>query len=349
MAVSAMSTDSRRQIRVLVQDGRARSDSEPLIAHVAFHLGRCGIRLDRARVNRRPRRPYEDYTALIATSDYPVELRKRLDCYGKSRSAMPSRPESLEWLQQAGIPTMRWSLARDHRELDDLFERWKTDAVLLKPSGSLGGTSVSLFTRHRAPEIEWNPGRDVFCPEVNPNDGDICKLEMFGPTVLLGWRSRVLPARSRMSEGLAQGLFGAYGVRELFDWHGEMLEAARRFGEFALDRGYGHMSLDFMRNPEGRFEAIEVNLGNVALWWTSQFRSFRRRYARGVHGMLVEKHGAPATLAPVRVRLRNILSWGVLMKPKLIGREIQAARFRRRYSDELVSLHGASPLLEEPK
>jgi hypothetical protein len=236
---------------------------------------------------------------------------------------------------------MRWSLARDHRELDDLFERWKTDAVLLKPSDSCGGTSVSLFARHRATEIEWNPARDIFCPEVNPDDGDVYKLEMFGPTVLMGWKSRVPHSRSRMTDGLARGLVGIYGVRELFDWPDEILGAARKLGEFALDRGYGHISLDFMRNRRGGFEAIEVNLGNVALWWTAQFPSFRRRYARGVHRMLVDKHGAPATPAPAEVRLHNFLFWGVLMRPKLIGREIQGAHFRRRYMDELVSRNAA--------
>ena len=340
MAPSETSTESRRPMRILVVDGRLRSDSEPLIAHVAFHLGRFGIQLDRVRVNREPRRPYDAYTALIATSDFPIELRQRLACYGKSRTDMPSRPKTLDWLQRAGIPTMRWSLARDRRELDDLFGHWQTDMVLLKPSGSLGGTSVSMFTRDRAPKIEWDSERDVFCPEVNPDDGDLYKLEMFGPTVLLGWMSRVPPARSRVSGGLVQGLFGAYGVRQLFEWPEDILAAARRFGQFALDRGYGHTSMDFMRNRQGGFEAIEVNLGNVALWWTTRFPFFRRRFARGVYRMLVEKHGAPASPAPVAVRLLNGLGH-TLMKPKLIGREIQAARFRRRYSDELVSRHAA--------
>jgi hypothetical protein len=327
-------------MRILVLDGQPRCLSEPLIADVASHLGRYGIRLDRTRASRPPRRRYEAYAALIATSDYPFELRKRIPCYGESRSNMPSRAETLEWLRQAGLPTMRWSLARDPRELDELFERWDTDAVLLKPSDSCGGTSVSLFARHRAPEIAWNPEKDVFCPEVNPDDGDVYKLEMLGPTVLLGWKSHSPPSRSRMVDGGVQGLFGLYGVRELFDWPDEILAAARRFGEVALDRGYAHISLDFMRNREGGFEAIEVNLGNVALWWTTQFRSFRRRYARGVERMLAERHGAPATPAPVAVRLRSAAR-GTLIKPKLIVREIQAARLRGRHAGELASRNAA--------
>jgi len=235
---------------------------------------------------------------------------------------------------------MRWSLASDHREVDGLFERWRTDAVLLKRTGFSGGKGVSFFTRDRASGFEWDTRKDLFCPEVNPNDGDVYKLEMFGPTVLLGWKSRVPPARSRMSGGVAQGLFGAYGIRELFDWPEASLKAARVFGEFTLDRGYGHTSLDFMRRPDGQFEAIEVNLGNVAVWWTTQFLSFRQHYAQAVHRMLVERHGASETPAHAAIRVQNWLS-GAVKKPKLIVREFQAARFRRSYSEELVSQHAA--------
>ena len=293
-------------MRVLVMDGRKRRNSEPLIATTAF----------------------------------PIELRSRLDCYGGSQSNKPSRPETPGWLQQAGFPTMRWSLASDHHEIAELFESWRTDVILLKRSGTFGGESVLLFSRDHVPEIEWNPHKDLFCPEVNPDDGDIYKLEMFGPTLLLGWMSRVPPARSRMSGGVVRGLFGAYGVRDLFDWPETIPRAASTFGEFALNQGYGHVSLDFMRNRDGQFEAIEVNLGNVALWWTTQFPAFRRRYAHAIHRMLVERNGASSTPANAVVRIGNWVS-GAVKKPKLLVREIQAARFRRRYTAELEAQHAS--------
>jgi hypothetical protein len=326
-------------MRVLVLDGRIRRASEPLIGHVAAYLGRFGIELERVRFKRKQRHPYEEYAALICTTAFPIDLRARLDCYGKTQTGMPSRPETMEWLREAGLPVMRWSLASDLRELEGLFDRWQTNAVLLKPSGTMGGTSVSLFIRDCASEIEWNPRMDLFCPEVNPDDGDVYKLEMFGSTVLLGWMSRVPPARSRMSGGFARGLVGAYGVRELFDdWPEAIVKAARTFGEFALDRGYGHISLDLMRNRDGQFEAIEVNLGNVALWWTTQFRSFRRQYARAVHGVLIERNGASSSPAGASVRAGNWIS-GLVEKPRLLLREIQSARFRSRYTAELESQH----------
>ena len=125
---------------------------------------------------------------------------------------------------------------------------------------------------------------------------------------------------------MVQGLFGAYGIRELFEWPEAIVEAASKFGDLALDKGFGHISLDFMRSPDGQFEAIEVNLGNVALWWTTQFPSFRRRYARAVHQMLVERHGASPTSSNALVRIRNSLT-GAVRSPKRLVREIQAALF----------------------
>ena len=327
-------------MRIVMSDGHGRRDSEPMIARVAAHLGKFGIEVERVRVRKEPRRPYEEYTALIANAEFPFELRERLDCFGKSSTNMPSRPETMEWLRDAGLPTMRWSLAGDHLELDNLFDVWTTDAILIKRSGSWGGTSVSMFSRERAAEIEWNSSTDLFCPEVNPRDGDVYKLEMFGRDLLLGWFSRVPPARTRMSGGKVDGIFGAYGRRELFDWSESILQPARKFGEFARDRGYGHLSLDLMLNPDGEFEVIEVNLGNVAIWWTSQFRSFRRRYACAIHLLLIERHGAPSSVAGLPTRLRFRLA-GLTQQPKLLVREVQSAWSRWRNTRDLEARYAA--------
>jgi hypothetical protein len=246
----------------------------------------------------------------------------------------------MDWLHEAGLPTMRWSLAADHAELDGLFDRWSTDAILIKPSDTFGGKSVTLFTRDRVPEIRWDPQRDLFCPEVNPDDGDIYKLEMFGRTELVGWMSRVPPARVRMHAGRVDGLYGAYGRRERFEWSERLLEPARRFGAQAIDRGFGHFSVDLMRNPRGEFEAIEVNLGNVAVWWTTQFRSFRHGYARAVHEVLVEKHGAPREPVDAATRARfRIAGW--VRSPSVLYREAQGVWWRWRNSRSLESKHAA--------
>ena len=326
---------------LIVLDGRDRRESEPLIAGIASHLGTFGIGVERVRLGRRPRRPYDAYVALIATRDLPAELRDRLDCYGGSQSRIRSRPTTLDWLRESGVPTMRWSLARDLPELLGLFERWRTDRILLKRSETFGGKGVTMFTRDRAPELVWDARKDVFCPEVDPDDGDVYKLELFGPTVLFGWTSRVPPARSRLEDGITSGLPGAYGARAPFAWPEAIVRAARVFGERALDHGHGHISLDFMRTPTGGFEAIEANLGNVALWWTTQFREFRRNFARAVHRTLVERHGAPERPAPAPTRLRHRLSMA-MQGPKILVRIAQAAHRRRQISRALARALPAS-------
>jgi hypothetical protein len=312
-----------------------------LIADIASHLGTFGIGVERVRLGRRPRRAYDAYAALIATTDLPPELRDRVVCYGSPQRDLRPRPVTLGWLQESGLPTMRWSLARDLGELMTLFDRWRTDRILLKRSGSFGGEGVTMFTRERATEIAWDARTDVFCPEVNPDDGDIYKLEMFGPTVLLGWTSRVPPARSMLADGVTSGLPGAYGTRAPFAWPGSIVRAAAAFGELALDHGHGHVSLDFMRTPTGGFEAIEANLGNVALWWTTQFRAFRRNFAHAVHRTLVERHGAPHRPAPAPVRLRHRVTLA-MQQPRILVRTVQAARRRRWISRTLERTLAAS-------
>jgi hypothetical protein len=265
-----------------------------------------------------------------------VEIRDQVECYGKSSAKMPTRPETMRWLDDAGMPVMRWSLASDYQALDDLFETWQTDAILIKRSGSWGGTSVTMFSRERAREIEWDPQTDLFCPEVNTDDGDVYKLEMFGPDLLLGWVSRAPSARARMSEGKLVGIYGAYGHRELYEWTEQILQPATEFGKVICARGFGHISLDLMRNPSGQFEVIEVNLGNAAIWWTSQFEIFRERYARAIYRLLVDQHGAPTTVASKSVRLKYKLI-ACFAIPKLLVREAQGAWTRNRISRELES------------
>jgi len=185
------------------------------------------------------------------------------------------------------------------------------------------------------------PARDLFCPEVNPDDGDIYKIELFGPDFLLGWVSHVPSARSRMEGGKLTGIYGAYGRRELFEWSETVLEPARRFGAFAREHGYGHISIDLMHTPRGSFEVIEVNLGNVAIWWTCGFQLFRQRYAEAIHRMLVDRHHAPSTRAGALTRFGLALR-ALVKKPKILLRERQGAMWRRNNSREQEALYAGN-------
>lgn len=318
-------------MRVLIYDGHARRDSEPLAALVCARLARFGINVDRIRHRSAPPGPWSDYTALIANAEYPAELSRQLPCYGKRSKDMPPRPETMRWIEESGLPAMRWGTATSLDDVRALFDRWNADFILLKRSGEWGGNSVSMFDREHARGLQWSPDDDLFCPEVNPDDGDVYKIELFGPELLLGWVSRAPSARSVLIGGKLDGIYGAYGRRELFYWDESILRAASQLGERAWQEGFAHISLDLMKNPDGQFETIEVNLGNAAIWWTCQFPEFRERYARGLHRLLVERHSASDQPTSLAFRARHWLR-RLPLAPRILVRKMQGAFWRRRES-----------------
>ena len=44
-------------------------------------------------------------------------------------------------------------------------------------------------------------------------------------------------------------------------------------------QGFGYVSVDLMRRPDGQLVAIELNTGNVTCWWSEGFPFVRERFA----------------------------------------------------------------------
>lgn len=192
------------------------------------------------------------------------------------------RPTTLGWLEDAGTPTMDWSTAGSRAEVWRLFRRWDVDRLLLKPSFTFGGNGVCVFGRRSVPRMRWNPEVDVLCREVDPDDGDVYKVELMAGEVLIAWMSKAPPIRERFADRRGQGIPGAYGDRERWDAPDDVIEPLRRLSQRLAQQGYGHMSVDLMRAPDGRFVAIELNNHSVAVWWTKQFDDFRERHADAI-------------------------------------------------------------------
>jgi len=86
-------------MRVIVLDGRARRDSEPLIAHTAAYLGKYGIRLERVRSGNEQRVAAEIELALLRQDTRKLLL---LETYREERTASGSSVgESVTALEQA--------------------------------------------------------------------------------------------------------------------------------------------------------------------------------------------------------------------------------------------------------
>lgn len=194
-----------------------------------------------------------------------------------------ARPITLGWLEDAGVATMDWATAANRREVWRLFDRWGVDRLILKPSFSFGGNGVCVFGRRSVPRMRWNPEIDVLCREVDPTDGDVYKVELMAGEVLIAWMSGSPPIRELFADRRGQGIPGAYGERRRWDPPDAVTRPLREMSAHLTEQGYGHMSVDLMRRPDGELVAIELNNFSVAIWWTKQFEDFRARHADAIH------------------------------------------------------------------
>ncbi len=189
------------------------------------------------------------------------------------------RPESMRWIASAGITTMDWTLARTRREVRRLFAEWQVDRLILKPSFTGGGRGVRAFSRGALWRIRWHAERDIFCREVNPEDGTVYKAELFNGRLMIAWMSRARPLRDHFTHGVYKSLRGAYGERERIDLPAPLSDRLCALSRRLMAVGLGYVSVDLMRRPDGELVAIELNTRDVAKWWTRQFPEFRERYA----------------------------------------------------------------------
>lgn len=218
---------------------------------------------------------------LIVTNyrEQDVATFARAVCGGMPRA----RPMTLGWLEDAGVPTMDWATAANRREVWRLFGRWGVDRLILKPSFSYGGKGVCVFGRRSVPRMQWSPEVDVICREVDPTSGDVYKVELMAGEVLVAWMSESPPIGALFADRRGQGIPGAYGERRRWDPPEAVTRPLREMSARLSERGYGHMSVDLMRKPDGDFVAIELNNFSVAIWWTKQFEDFRERHAAAIH------------------------------------------------------------------
>lgn len=220
----------------------------------------------------------------------PAE-RERLQhrCFGGKGL---TRPEHLTLLASLGFPTMEWRTVNSRAAALALCDTWNVGHLILKRSFTGGGVGFHVLTKNQPRYTTWNYERDVICREVNPDDGSVYKAELFGGKLMLGFILKKEPLRNRLQANDDC----PKGVRQLRTYRNDKQRPDSRHRErwtfsaaekreldrlsVALtERGFGYVSVDLMRRPDGQLVAIELNTGSVTTWWSETFPVVRERFA----------------------------------------------------------------------
>jgi len=224
------------------------------------------------------------FSRLLSNEVMPLKVRQKIETCG---GVLLSRAESMAILQEAGLPVMKWGVARDREMVRSFFESWKVERLLLKRSFTYAGDGISVFDQSFAEsddfaKFEWDFERDIFCAEVNPEEGEVYKAELFNGEMIISWRSEAPPLRELMEGSSMNGVKGAYGERALFGFPEELEEKLRALSAALTKQGVGYVSLDLMKDLDGRYQVIEINLSMIATWWTGQFDAMKDRFAKAI-------------------------------------------------------------------
>lgn len=284
-------------MRILLVYVFSHPSAEDLYAHVAEHLRKRGWTADiRQTVPRRSLLPLA-YDALVTHGDARRLWRIATRCLGGRGW---SRPRTLKALQDCRVPTMPWARAANRREIEALFDRWGAQRMLLKPSFTCGGEAIVAFERTELERVRWRPRTDIFCPELNEDDGDVYKIETCNGALTLAWRSAAPPLGEQLQNGYMCGVSGAYGERSLITPPEPILQAVTACSRRWAQAGIGYSSFDFMRVRDGGWRAIEANTAHVATRWTIRFSQVAERYAEAVECWLDRRSAANVAGRPFR-------------------------------------------------
>lgn len=230
----------------------------------------------------RPRFPFlfRRFSCLSRTGyDLVINHWQEPILYGKKKTLgalRTTRMERLQIAERCGVPIMEWGLARDREEVRQFFAKWNQHRIILKHGSSTAGERVFAFGEKNVDEIQWDPQHDIFCKDVNPDLGDVYKLESLAGELILGWMSEGTSFTSSTT-GLWRSCKTVYGDRALWDIPIEVREDFAPLLAYLKDHDFGYVSIDLMKDPEGTYRMIELNDNYVALWWSGEQKAWPLR------------------------------------------------------------------------
>lgn len=224
------------------------------------------------------------YDVLISHDFASDEVRglPRLGCFGGREL---TRPEGFNMLRELEVAIIPWALADDRAQVLELFDHWQAECLLVKRSGTCKGKGVSAFDRASVDRFEWDPIRDIFCPDVSARDGNVYRAELFNGRMILSFVSLGCPLRESFG-GFAAEIPQSMN-RRLHRFPTEVSESLQHLSRGLTKQGLGFSSVDMMRVANGTYLAIEINAGQVATWWSARYRRMHWRYARATRDLIV--------------------------------------------------------------
>jgi hypothetical protein len=139
--------------------------------------------------------------------------------------------------------------------------------------------------------VTWDVTRDIVCREVNENDGRVFKAELFAGRLMIDYVLKKAPLRDRLlaNDDTPDGYRRLAVYRDdrvapderhrgLVEFSDAEREELRRLSRELTQAGFGYVSVDLMRKPDGTLMVIELNTARVVTWWTERFPSTRERF-----------------------------------------------------------------------
>ena len=281
-------------MKVLLHTWNAGTSLLSRYEHVAEHLRANGHEADVVWGVAPTELKVADYGMVLSHFELPASVRQEASgkCFGGRRW---TRAEQMIALSQAGYPTMEWMQANSKTAALNLFNTWGVDKLIVKQSFTAGGAGFHVVTPGQVRVGDWDLAQDVICKEVNPNDGNTYKAELFNGRVLISFVLKKQPLSARLLAGsLDAAGFRQLAVyrdelerpderhRELFEFPDADQAALEKLSRQLTDAGFGYVVVDLMRKPDGSFVAIELNLSGVTTWWTERAAFLRTRFADAV-------------------------------------------------------------------
>lgn len=200
-----------------------------------------------------------------------------------------SRAGFLELANSLGVQVMDYSKAKTKEDVILLFDKWNEDRLLFKRSGKCNGEGCIIFGKDDIDKFKWNPEEDVFCPNINKNDGSIYKVEIFGGNIIYSWKSLKKSVFERYS-GYSNGLnkYISRSTRSYWDPPTSLLEEIKGLCEYFSKDSL--VSFDFMLDEKGLYRLIEINNNYVAVSWSPKQSGWLNNCSNALNNIL-EKIG----------------------------------------------------------